>query len=213
MQEAWLGVLQGIQRFEGRSSLRTWILRIVTNIAKTQGTAGSRRSVPFASLGGDDLDAPPFDPDRFLGPGQEWAGHWSTLPGGLAGVFPRTDWWRRRPSTPCVRRAIEALPPMQAEVIRLRDVAGWASEEVRNALDLTETNQRVLLHRARAKVRAASGTRVRDRGFVMTRTSDDDLTCRELVEVITDFVEGAMTAGRPGSVRTPSRRVRSGARP
>ena len=152
VQEAWIGVLQGIDRFEGRSSLRTWILRIVSNIAKTKGQREGR-SVPFASLGGDDLDAPAFDPDRFLGPDQEWAGHWSTMP---------TD-WRGMPedrvssseTLGAVRAVIDSLPPMQAEVIRLRDVLGWSSEEVRNALDLSETNQRVLLHRARAKVRRA----------------------------------------------------------
>jgi RNA polymerase sigma-70 factor, ECF subfamily len=152
VQEAWLGVLQGIDRFEGRSSLRTWILRIVSNIAKTKGQREGR-SVPFASLAGDDLDRPTFDPDRFLGPGEEWAGHWSSMP---------TE-WRGLPderalaseTLAVVRAAIDALPPMQAEVIRLRDVLGWTSEEVRNALDLTETNQRVLLHRARAKVRLA----------------------------------------------------------
>jgi RNA polymerase sigma-70 factor (ECF subfamily) len=152
VQEAWLGVLQGIDRFEGRSSLRTWILRIVSNIAKTKGQREGR-SVPFASLAGDDLDRPTFDPDRFLGPGEEWAGHWSSMP---------TE-WRGLPderalaseTLAVVRAAIDALPPMQAEVIRLRDVLGWTSEEVRNALDLTETNQRVLLHRARAKVRRA----------------------------------------------------------
>ncbi len=149
VQEAWLGVLQGIDRFEGRSSLRTWILRIVSNIAKTRGQREGR-SVPFTSLAGDDVDAPSFDPDRFLGTG-EWIGHWSTVP----------EDWRGAPeerltsseTLEAVRAAIASLPPMQAEVIRLRDVLGWTSEEVRNALDLTETNQRVLLHRARAKVR------------------------------------------------------------
>ena len=151
VQEAWLGVLQGIDRFEGRSSLRTWILRIVTNIAKTRGQREGR-SAPFASLAGDDLDAPSFDADRFLGSGA-WAGHWSTLPADWAGA-PETRLTSSE-TLDAVRRAIDALPPMQAQVIRLRDVLGWASEEVRNALGLTETNQRVLLHRARAKVRAA----------------------------------------------------------
>jgi len=152
VQEAWLGVLQGIDRFEGRSSLRTWILRIVSNVAKTRGLRESR-SVPFASLAGADLDEPAIDPDRFLGSGEGWAGHWSTLP---------TDWsvvpeerLAASETLGAVREAIDALPPMQAEVIRLRDVLGWSSREVRNALDLTETNQRVLLHRARAKVRRA----------------------------------------------------------
>ena len=152
VQEAWLGVLQSIDRFEGRASLRTWILRIVTNIAKTRGQRESR-SVPFASLAGDGLDAPSFDADRFLGPGDEWPGHWTTLPPDWRGM--PEDRLEAAAVLETVRNAIDALPPMQAQVIRLRDVLGWSSVEVRNALDLTETNQRVLLHRARAKVRAA----------------------------------------------------------
>ena len=152
VQEAWLGVLQGIDRFEGRSSLRTWILRIVSNIAKTRGQREGR-SVPFASLAGDDVDAPTFDPDRFLGSEQEWAGHWSTVPADWRGV--PEDRLTASETLEALRAAIDALPPMQAEVINLRDVLGWSSEEVRNALDLSETNQRVLLHRARAKVRVA----------------------------------------------------------
>lgn len=151
VQEAWLGVLQGIDRFEGRSSLRTWILRIVTNIAKTRGVRESR-SVPFASLAGDDLDEPTFDPSLFReADAPIWPGHWST---------PPRDWHNQpeerllgSETLDAVRAAIDDLPPMQAQVIRLRDVAGWSSTEVCNALDLTDTNQRVLLHRARAKVR------------------------------------------------------------
>lgn len=152
VQEAWLGVLQGLDRFQGRSSLRTWILRIVSNIAKTRGQREAR-SVPFASLTGEDLEAPAFDPDRFLGQGEDGAGHWSTMPPDWRGV--PEDRLLASETLAAVRAAIAALPPMQAEVIRLRDVLGWTSEEVRNALDLTETNQRVLLHRARAKVRRA----------------------------------------------------------
>ena len=153
VQDAWIGVLKGIDRFEGRSSLRTWIFRIVTNIAKTRGQREGR-SVPFTALAGDDLDAPSFDPAMFVGSDDpSWPGHWSTVP---------RD-WRTVPderllgneTLQVVNRTIEALPPMQAEVIRLRDVQGWTSAEVRNALDLSETNQRVLLHRARAKVRRA----------------------------------------------------------
>jgi RNA polymerase sigma-70 factor, ECF subfamily len=153
VQDAWIGVLRGIDRFEGRSSLRTWIFRIVTNIAKTRGQREGR-SIPFATLAGDDLGSPTFDPSMFRGPEDgEWPGHWSSIP---------SD-WRTIPETRLLgsetlavaHRAIEALPPMQAEVIRLRDVLGWSSDEVRNALDLTETNQRVLLHRARTKVRRA----------------------------------------------------------
>jgi RNA polymerase sigma-70 factor (ECF subfamily) len=151
VQDAWFGVLRGLHSFEGRSSLRTWIFRILTNIAKTRGQREGR-SLPFASLAGDDLDAPAVDPSRF-DPSDGARGRWSTLP----------DDWSDIPeerllgheTLDVVGRAIASLPPMQAEVIRLRDALGWTSEEVRNALDLTETNQRVLLHRARAKVRGA----------------------------------------------------------
>jgi len=152
VQDAWIGVLRGLERFEGRSSLRTWIFRILTNTAKTRGIREGR-SVPFSSLAGDDLDAPSVDPDRFDTAVDDPRGHWSTLP----------DDWRGVPEErllgnetfAVIGRTIDELPPMQAEVIRLRDALGWTSEEVRNALDLSETNQRVLLHRARTKVRAA----------------------------------------------------------
>ncbi|HTG46802.1 MAG TPA: RNA polymerase sigma factor, partial [Actinomycetota bacterium] len=152
VQDAWLGVLRGLDGFEGRSSLRTWIFRIVVNIAKTRGQREGR-SVPFASLAGDDLDEPSIDPSAFFGPEDPGAGGWSSLPFDWRGM-PEA----RAEGAETIRvigRAIAELPPLQAEVIRLRDVQGWTSEEVRNALDLTETNQRVLLHRARARVRRA----------------------------------------------------------
>jgi RNA polymerase sigma-70 factor, ECF subfamily len=151
VQEAWLGVLRGLDGFEGRSSLRTWIFRILVNTAKTRGKRESR-SVPFAALMGDDLDEPSFDPARFLSSG-EAAGSWSTLPFDWRGM--PEDRAEATETLRVVAGAIAMLPPMQAEVIRLRDVLGWSSEEVRNALDISETNQRVLLHRARAKVRSA----------------------------------------------------------
>jgi RNA polymerase sigma-70 factor (ECF subfamily) len=152
VQEAWIGVLRGLDRFEGRSSLRTWIFRILVNIAKTRGVRESR-SVPFAALAGDDLDEPAWDPAAFVGAGQPGAGTWSTLPFDWRGI--PEDRLEAAETLAVIGRALGALPPMQAEVLRLRDIAGWTSEEVRNALDLTDTNQRVLLHRARAKVRAA----------------------------------------------------------
>lgn len=152
VQEAWLGVLQGIDRFEGRSSLRTWVFRILVNIAKTRGQREGR-SVPFAALGGDDADQPTWDPAMFRGPEEEFAGHWSSLPFDWRGL--PEDRLTGGETLRVIRAAIDGLPPMQAEVLRMRDVLGWSSEEVRNALDLSETNQRVLLHRARAKVRAA----------------------------------------------------------
>ena len=134
-QETWVGVLNGLDRFEGRSSLRTWIFRILTNIAKTRAQR-DRRTVPFASLedesGGDEASV---DPDR-----------WGELPEErlvYAELLAR------------VEEAIAQLPPVQRQVVTLRDVDGWSSEEVCSALGLSETNQRVLLHRARSKVRQA----------------------------------------------------------
>lgn len=154
-QETWLGVLQGIDRFEGRSSLRTWIFRICTNIAKTRGQREGR-STPFATLAGNDLEAPSLPESLFQGPNGAHPNHWSTFPADWTSLpQDRLDGAELRR---VISAAIEALPPMQAQVIRLRDVLGWTSEEVRNALDISETNQRVLLHRARAKVRAAVET-------------------------------------------------------
>ena len=159
VQDAWLGVLQGLAKFEGRSSLRTWIFRIVVNIAKTRGQKESR-SVPFTVLAGDDLDQPTWDPAAFRGPEDAAAGHWSSLPFDWRGIPEQR--LEAAETLAVIGRTLDALPPMQAEVLRLRDVLGWSSEEIRNALDLTETNQRVLLHRARAKVRAALEGYLRD---------------------------------------------------
>jgi RNA polymerase sigma-70 factor (ECF subfamily) len=149
VQETWLGVLNGIGRFEGRSSLRTWVFSILVNRARTRG-ARERRTVPFASLAreDDDGDYAAVDPARF-----ESAGAWAA---------PPVRWWeepeRALSSNEAVSRIedeIAKLPEMQRLVITMRDVDGLSSEEVRSALDISETNQRVLLHRARAKVRAA----------------------------------------------------------
>ena len=161
VQEAWIGILQGLERFEGRSSLRTWMYRILTNIAKTRGQREGR-STPFSSIAGDDLDAPAVDESWFRGPDHRSPGGWVSF----------LEDWRGIPEErllsaevrSLVGSAIAELPPMQAEVIRLRDVRGWSSTEVRNALDISETNQRVLLHRARSKVRRAlEGYLERDR--------------------------------------------------
>src|SRR5262249_49437417 len=151
VQEAWFGVLRGLGGFEGRSSLRAWIFRILVDTAKTRGKR-ERRSVPFSSLAGDALDAPSFDPAMFVSAGDD-AGSWSSLPFDWRGMPEERA--EATETMHIVGNAIAMLPPMQAEVIRLRDVLGWSSEEVRNALDISETNQRVLLHRARARVRGA----------------------------------------------------------
>ena len=151
VQETWIGVFNGIDRFETRSSLKTWIFRILTNIAKTRGQREGR-TVPFSAL--ERPDAVPeaaVDADRFLSPDHErWPGHWASKP---------EPWPEERllaaETRELVDRAIEQLPPAQRAVISLRDVEGWSSEETRNALGVSETNQRVLLHRARSKVRQA----------------------------------------------------------
>jgi len=150
VQEAWLGVISGIGRFEGRSALKTWIFRILTNIAKTRGEREGR-SVPFSSVGGREGEGEAaVDPDRFLDAGR-WTGHWTSAPSRWP-ELPEEQLVGRE-TVGVVEAAIAALPEVQRTVITLRDVEGWSSEEVRNALDLSETNQRVLLHRARSKVR------------------------------------------------------------
>ena len=152
VQETWLGVLRGLDRFEGRSSLKTWIFRILENTAKTRGVREAR-SVPFSALARAD-DAPAVDPDRFLdADDSQWPGHWASAPRSWDDVPDAR--LEAKETRAVVARAIEALPPMQARVIALRDVEGWRSEEVCEALGLSEGNQRVLLHRARSSVRAA----------------------------------------------------------
>ena len=150
-QETWLGVLNGLHRFEGRSSLKTWIFRILTNIAKTRAVRDGR-TVPFSAL--QDPGRVPeaaVDADRFLDSEHaRWPGHWAVKPVAWPEEALVAGETRER-----LAEAIEALPATQRAVISLRDIEGWSSDEVRNALDLSETNQRVLLHRARSKVRAA----------------------------------------------------------
>jgi RNA polymerase sigma-70 factor, ECF subfamily len=150
-QETWLGVLNGLDRFEGRSSLRTWIFRILTNIAKTRAQREGR-TLPFSAL--QDPGRVPeaaVDADRFLDPEHpRWPGHWAIKPEAWPEDALLAAETRER-----IAEAIEALPATQRAVITLRDVEGWDGAEVCNALGLTETNQRVLLHRARSKVRGA----------------------------------------------------------
>ena len=153
VQETWLGVLRGLDRFEARSSLKTWICRILVNRARTRGQRDGRL-VPFSSFGGpdDDRDEPVVDPTRFHGPGQ-LEGHWISM----------VQSWEELPeehllsdeTRECVRKAIEQLPTNQRTVITLRDIEGWDAPDVCAALEITEANQRVLLHRARGKVRQA----------------------------------------------------------
>jgi len=153
VQETWLAVLNGIDRFEGRSSLKTWIFQILSNRARTRAVR-EQRSAPFSALAGDGReDDPPVDADRFRPAGSRWAGHWAAAPSDW-GALPEERLLGRE-TLEQVRNAIGELPPRQADVLVLRDVEGWAPEEVCDALGLSPGNQRILLHRARSKVRAA----------------------------------------------------------
>lgn len=161
MQETWIGVLNGLDRFEGRSTLKTWIFRILVNIAKTRAQREAR-TIPFSAFGAlpaFDAEAadPAVEPERFTSPdGQPDRGNWSS-----AASAPSS--WEDVPAERLLAsetrerivHAIGELPPAQREVITLRDVDGWPSDEVCNLLGISETNQRVLLHRARSRVRRA----------------------------------------------------------
>jgi RNA polymerase sigma-70 factor (ECF subfamily) len=153
VQETWIGVLNGLDRFEGRSTLKTWIFRILTNIAKTRAQREGR-TLPFSALRRPGVvPEAAVEPDRFRPPDDSsWPGHWSSRPQEWDAPEERLLGSEVRG---VVEEAIEQLPPAQRAVISLRDVEGWPSEDVCNALDVSETNQRVLLHRARSKVRAA----------------------------------------------------------
>ncbi len=154
VQETWLGVLQGIDRFEMRSSLKTWIFRILTNRAKTRGEREGRM-IPFSALAQGELEAdePAVEPERFLGADHaQWPEHWA---------LPPTSWGENPEQRllademqKCILNLIESLPQSQRAVITLRDLQGLTADEVCNILGVSETNQRVLLHRARSKVRA-----------------------------------------------------------
>jgi RNA polymerase sigma-70 factor (ECF subfamily) len=145
VQETWLGVIRGLDAFEGRSSLRTWIFRILINRARTRGVRDAR-SVPFSALETD--DEPAVQPSAFGADGR-----WTSAP-------PRLD---TDPETSLLSaelrahllRAVDGLAPAQRAVITLRDLVGVSAEEVCELLELSEGNQRVLLHRARSRVRTA----------------------------------------------------------
>lgn len=145
VQETWLGVLRGLGGFEERSSLRTWIFRILVNTARTRATRDAR-SVPFSALEGDDrpaVEATAFGTD----------GRWTSAPTRLEGD-PESGLLSGELRQHLLR-AVDGLSPNQRAVITLRDLVGLSAPEVCDLLDLSDANQRVLLHRARARVRAA----------------------------------------------------------
>ena len=150
VQDAWAGVVSGLDRFEERSSLRTWIFQILVNRAKTTGIRDSR-TLPFSTLDTED-EGPVVAPDRFLGPDSHSPGSWATPP------RPWDDPEGRLLSLEARRRlraALAMLPSRQQAVVTMRDVEGMSAEEVCNLLEISPENQRVLLHRGRSALRGA----------------------------------------------------------
>ena len=153
VQDTWLVVISDLERFEGRSSLKGWIFGILANKARTRGTR-ERRTVPFASLAGaKEANGASVDADRFLSADDEREPrHWSTPPRRWEDSPERS--LASAHTTQLVREAVDGLEPTQRLVITMRDLEGWQAREVCDALAISENHQRVLLHRARAKVRA-----------------------------------------------------------
>jgi RNA polymerase sigma-70 factor (ECF subfamily) len=150
VQDTWVGVIEGLGGFEGRSSLKTWAYRILVNTAKRRG-AREGRSIPWSNLAAGEEDGPTVDPRRFQRPGEPFPGHWREPPPpwpspeqGTLAAEVRTH----------VDAAVTRLPDRQRIVITLRDIEGYSPDEVCTILEITAANQRVLLHRARAAVRA-----------------------------------------------------------
>lgn len=162
VQDTWLAVIQGIDRFEGRASFKTWLFQILVNRARTRAEREGR-VVSFSSLS-DEAEAPgepAVPPERFRGPDDNWPHNWA---------LPPHSWGESSDARllagetmELVKRAIAELPPAQQQVITLRDIEGWAAEDVCNVLLISETNQRVLLHRARSHVRGSLESHFNDK--------------------------------------------------
>ena len=153
VQDTWLGVIRGIGRFEERATFKTWLFQILVNRARTRA-AQEGRAGSFSSLEEEAETAPEpaVPPERFRGADDKWANNWAV---------PPQSWGESSDARllaaetiELVKQAISTLPPAQQQVITLRDIEGWPAEDVCNVLTISETNQRVLLHRARSRVRA-----------------------------------------------------------
>jgi RNA polymerase sigma-70 factor (ECF subfamily) len=159
VQDAWLTVLRSLGRFERRSSLGTWVLGIVVNLARSRARA-EQRSIALDP----DSGTPVVDPSRFLPPDHaRWPHHWAAEP-----ILWRTpeEHLLAEETRKVILDAIDSLPAAQCEVLVLRDIEGLKGAEVCNILGLTDTHQRVLLHRARSRVRNAL-----ERYFAATETT------------------------------------------
>jgi RNA polymerase sigma-70 factor (ECF subfamily) len=148
VQDTWASVIEGHGSFEGRSSLKTWICRILTNRAKTR-LMREVRSVPFSALRSSDSDEPAVDPARLSSDGQ-----WAEPPRSWNDDTPEKALMEKE-AMGCLEQALQQLPATQRAVVTLRDIEGLDSDEVCNVLDIRETNQRVLLHRGRSMLRRA----------------------------------------------------------
>jgi RNA polymerase sigma-70 factor (ECF subfamily) len=151
VQEAWTAVIRGLDRFEGRSSLRTWVLAITANLARGKGISDAR-VVPFASLSAGE---PAVDPNRFRSAPDPWAGGWTSTgaPAGWAAVGDPEGQMLAAEVRATLREALNGLPDRQRTVVALRDVHGLDSREVCEILGVSEGNQRILLHRGRSRLR------------------------------------------------------------
>lgn len=150
VQDTWLAVIRGLDGFQGRSSLRTWVYRILVNQAKTRGVQ-EHRVLPWSSVSGED-SGPTIDPAAFEGPDGEYPGHWRSLPSEWRSAEDHVLAAEVRDN---LRVAFDGLPERQRIVVTLRDVVGCSAEEVCDLLGVSAANQRVLLHRGRAAARAA----------------------------------------------------------
>lgn len=149
VQDTWVAVLNGLHSFEGRSSLRTWLFAILSNRARTRAVR-EKRSVPFSALGDvDSGDEPAVESSRFTADGM-----WAVPPQSWNADNPE-DQLLRRETMAVLQAALAELPPQQRAVVTLRDVEGLSSDDVCHVLDVSEVNQRVLLHRARSRLRGA----------------------------------------------------------
>ena len=184
VQETWLAVIQGIDRFEQRSSLKTWLFRILVNVARSHGVK-ENRSIPFAPTAVID-DDPAVDPHRFrrFGRGR---GQWKQPPQAWSDPEQRAV---DAETLETIREAVDRLPPSQREVITMRDLLGWSPTEVCDALELSDANQRVLLHRARSTVRATLERRYDERRGSMSAAAA--YVCRQFVEDVTAYLDGAL---------------------
>lgn len=148
VQDTWVAVLNGLPSFQGRSALKSWIFSIVANRAKSRAVR-EKRTVTFSELSSADPDEPAVDPDRFTS-----SGSWASPPARWDADTPEKVLLRGE-ALGVVGAALAALPPNQRAVVTLRDIDGLDAADVCNVLEISETNQRVLLHRGRSRIRSA----------------------------------------------------------